>query len=125
MNGAPIGSVALKGNGALREKVFVNRLYRAYLTLALIPKNEDGSRTVPIARLGSFEVRIVEFINSETCDGLDIWLELYNHSNQSSLDSCRCRDFDQAEVFAEDLICCARHLNDGDSGTPILDTLLN
>ena len=81
MNGAPIGSVALKGNGALREKVFVNRLYRAYLALALIPKNEDGSRTVPIARLGSFEVRIVEFINSETCDGLDIWLELYNHSN--------------------------------------------
>jgi hypothetical protein len=60
MNGAPIGSVVLKGNGALREKVFVNRLYRAYLALALIPKNEDGSRTVPIARLGSFEVRIVE-----------------------------------------------------------------
>jgi hypothetical protein len=112
-----LGSVALNRDGALREKVLVNRFYSAYVALALVPKNEDGSRTVRIARLGAFEVRIVEFINSETCDGLDVWLELYSHNNQSSLDSCRCRDFDQAEFLAEDLICCARDLNDGDLQT--------
>ena len=38
----------------------MSRLCRAYLALSLASETEDGSRTMPLARFGAFEVRLVE-----------------------------------------------------------------
>jgi hypothetical protein len=75
----------------------MDRLYRSYISLKLTPNSESGSRTIPIARFGAFEVRLVEFADSDRLDSLDLWMELYHYDTQSSIDSCLCRDLDDAE----------------------------
>jgi hypothetical protein len=40
----------------------------------------------------------------------DLWVELYRHDTQSSIDSCRCRDFEEVQNFGGDLIAQARLL---------------
>lgn len=75
----------------------MDRLYNSYIRLKLTPKSESGSRTILIARFGAFGVRLVEFADSDQLDSLDLWIELYHYDTQSSIDSCMCRDLDQAE----------------------------
>jgi hypothetical protein len=90
----------------------VSRLHKAYVGLTFAAKNEDGTRTVPIKRFGTFEVRLVGFSTGRKTDSLDIWIELYSYDTQSSLDSCLCHDLDEAEPMLEHLISSARHLNE-------------
>jgi hypothetical protein len=75
----------------------MDRLYKSYISLKLVPKSESGSWTIPIARFGAFEVRLVEFADSDQRDNLDLWIELYRCDTQSSIDSCLCRDLDEVE----------------------------
>jgi hypothetical protein len=89
----------------------MNRLYRGYVGLLNAPLNPHGWRTLSLERFGDFEVRLVEFADRRTTDAADIWIELYRHDTQASLDSCRCQDLDEAEVFAEHLIGHARQLD--------------
>ena len=86
----------------------MDRLYKSYISLKLTPKSESGSRTIPIARFGAFEVRLVEFADSDRLDGLDLWMELYHYDTQSSIDSCLCRDLDEVENLGEYFISQAR-----------------
>lgn len=86
----------------------MNRLYSAYLGLLLAPPSGDGSRTVSLARFGTFEVRLIELADRGMAD---FWIELYCHYTRSSLDSCKCRELDDAEPIADHLIFCARQLN--------------
>jgi len=86
----------------------MDRLYSAYLGLLLAPLSEDGSRSVSLARFGTFEVRLIELADRGM---IDFWIELYCHYTRSSLDSCKCRELDDAEPIADHLIFCARQLN--------------
>ena len=90
----------------------MSRLCRAYLALSFAGETEDGSRTMPLARFGAFEVRLVELAGRRKTEDSDFWIELYRHDIQSSLDSCRCQDLDEAEPIAEYLVACARGLYD-------------
>ena len=85
-------------------------LCRAYLALSLASEPEDGSRAMPLARFGAFEVRLIELAGRRMAEDSDFWIELYRHDIQSSLDSCRCRDLDEAEPIAEYLVACAKGL---------------
>ena len=87
----------------------MDRLYKSYVNLRT-PQNEDGSRTMPVARFDTFEVRLIEFADCNRRDSLDLWIELYRHDTQSSIDSCRCRDLEEAQNFGEYLISEARVL---------------
>jgi hypothetical protein len=88
----------------------MDRLYNSYVDLGLTPPNEGGSRTMPVVRFDTFEVRLIEFADRNRRDSLDLWLELYRHDTQSSIDSCRCRDLKEAKNFGEYLISEARVL---------------
>ena len=90
----------------------MSKLYKAYLALAIATQKEDGSRATSIRRFGPFEVRLVEFVTAQKADDADLWIELYSHESQSSLDSCLCSDLDEAEPLLEQLICSARELNE-------------
>jgi hypothetical protein len=100
------------GSQVRRRKRFVSKLYKAYLALTIAAQKEGGSRTTCIKRFGAFEVRLVELVASQKADALDLWIELYSHESQSSLDSCSCNDLDEAEPLLEHLICSARELNE-------------
>jgi hypothetical protein len=81
-------------------------LMRAYLALHLVPRREDGARDVPVARLGHYEVRLVE----AAPDGEELSLELHDHIRRVVVDSVHCEDLEVAEVFSEEMILWAREL---------------
>ena len=79
---------------------------RAYLALHLAPRREDAARDVPVARLGNYEVRLVE----PALEGEELSLELHDHVRRVVIDSVRCDDLEVAEVFAEEMILWALQL---------------
>ncbi len=89
---------------------FVNRISQTYVALMLAPRADDGSRALPLARFGAFEVRVIELGDRRDSDASDLWLELYRHDTRTSLDSCRCSDLDEAESAADEFISRARAL---------------
>jgi hypothetical protein len=88
------------------------QLVRAYTRLFLVPKGEDGSRRISLARFGHYEVLIVELAKAERAP--QFWMELYAHDIGLALDSCACDDLEHAVGAAAGLIHQARKLH-GDS----------
>jgi hypothetical protein len=88
-----------------------SRLHQAYVGLMFAPEQEDGSRAVPIARHGVFEVRLFELRDRCVDGAAPFWLEIYCHDTRSVLDSCRCDDLDDAEIAVERLVSCASALH--------------
>jgi hypothetical protein len=88
----------------------MSRLRQAYVGLMLAPESEDGSRTVPLARYGAFEVRLIEF-NQRTSEARPFWIELYRRDTQTSLDSCLSDDLESAEIATEQFVSHARDLS--------------
>jgi hypothetical protein len=88
----------------------MDRLYKSYVGLGLTPRNESGSRTISVTHFGTFEVRLIEFVDCNRLGSLDLWIELYCRDTQSSLDSCVCRDLHEFENLGEYLISQAKNL---------------
>ena len=88
------------------------RLMRAYVRLFLAPEGDSCARTVPLARFGSYEVRLVELTKAHADDVTPLWMELYSHDLRHGLDSCGCRDIEEAVLAAEQLVSQASQLND-------------
>ena len=86
------------------------RLSRAYASLAFVPECSDHSRSATLDRYGAYEVRLVEFLQDDPTGDRPIWLELYCHVTDSSLDSCRCDNLDDAETAADNLVSSAKQL---------------
>jgi hypothetical protein len=59
---------------------FAGRLQRAYVALMLAPRGKDGSRIIPLARYGAFEVRLIEFMQRRGFDAF--WVELYHRDTR-------------------------------------------
>jgi hypothetical protein len=88
------------------------RLTRAYIRLFLVPVNDDGVRTVSLARFGNYEIRLVELSHAHASDLPPLWMELYAHNDQECIDSCACHELEEAVRIAEQLISQARELNE-------------
>jgi hypothetical protein len=86
------------------DKVFSQlRITRAYIKLLCIPESEHNARTVSLARIGSYEIRIFEPFPTIPAASL-FWMELFDHDAQSSVDSCACHDIEEAVVRFDDFI---------------------
>jgi hypothetical protein len=92
------------------NKLRMDQLYKSYMTLGLTPHSENGLRAIPVAHFGAFEVRLIEFADRTQPERLDLWIELYRQDTQTSIDSCRCQDLDEAENLGQYLISQAREL---------------
>jgi hypothetical protein len=88
------------------------RLIRAYLNLFLVPREKDGSRTTPLARFGGYEVRLFELAPDFVAETSPLWIELYAHSSQSTLDSFGCDDFEAAVQVADEFMTRAKTLHE-------------
>jgi hypothetical protein len=108
-----LGSVMfLSASSSHKQDIrILNRLYQAYIGLRIALPQEDGSRIMPLARFGPFELRLLELAEHRRPDHADFWLELYRHDIRMSLDSCRCEDLEVAESIANDFVVLARQLN--------------
>jgi hypothetical protein len=88
------------------------RITRAYMRLLLIAPDKDGSKTVSLARIGNYEVLMVEFAQFWLADFPPLWLELYAHDIDAAIDSCRCHDLEEMVGVAKLLILRAKAHND-------------
>jgi len=96
---------------SLERNQFEQGILRAYVQLAAMPDQGDGTRTATLANYGSLEVRLTKLTQPEDNPHCipPIWLEVYSHATDTVLDSCGCFEFDETELAAAvDLICEAR-----------------
>lgn len=78
------------------------RITRAYIKLLCIP--EGDARMVSLARIGSYEIRMLEASQSSFADSPLFLIELFDHDAQSLVDSCVCHDIDEGVAAFEDFI---------------------
>lgn len=88
------------------------RVTRAYIRLFLVPEGKNGERTVSLARIGGYEVRLVEIAQTDAADVPPLWLELYSHDARLVVDSCSCHELEEAVAAADHLISQAKRLNE-------------
>jgi hypothetical protein len=73
------------------------RIIRAYVQLACIPRKNDGSRSLTVARLTQLDVRLTEALAEMT--GMPLfWLEVYSDTSHSVIDRYECSDFDEDDL---------------------------
>jgi len=98
--------------------MIAGRVTQSYLDLFLTSKGADGSRAAVVARIGMFEVRLVEMPSFSAPEGLSLWVELYDRDLKLNVDSCKCSDLDEAIDATHRLIDLARGLNNeaGEAG---------
>ena len=71
----------------------------------------DGQHTVSLVRHGEFEVRLIELPLDPHSDNIPLWIELFEHVNNTTLDSCGGYDLAHLAVAAEAFISQARDLH--------------
>jgi len=92
-----------------RKMTLETRLAQAHVMLLVMSKDEHGSKSVPLARYGAYEVRLVEPPLGSTA--FVFWLELFDHGCQVSIDSGGADDFEEALATAEYLASRAEDLS--------------
>jgi hypothetical protein len=95
------------------DKMIAARVTETYASLFLTPKQADGSRYSAIARVGAFEVRLLELPSVNSPEELALWVELYDRDLRVGVDSYKCSDLDEAIDAAQFLTAQARQQSRG------------
>ena len=78
------------------------RIIRAYIKLQCIP--EGTAKMVSLARLGNYEVRMLES-SQDDFDAAPLFsIELFDHDAQSPVDNCSCHGIDEGAAAFRDFI---------------------
>ena len=89
---------------------------QAYFQLIRVAWNESGSRSISLAKYGSYEVRLVERKPTAGADAPDLWVELYAKDAQTLIEARGCDDLEAAAIAAEQIMSKAERLqNDAPS----------
>ena len=86
--------------------MIATRVKDSYANLA--SKYDHGTLGTPIEWIGPFEVRLFEMPSVNSHEGLNLWVELYDRDLRVSVDSCKCRDLDEAIDAVQFLIAQAK-----------------
>jgi hypothetical protein len=84
---------------------------RSYIWLLRAPENVNGQRFALLAHRGPYEVRLLEPLQMRQIDDLPFWMELYDRSRNTSIDSYHGDDIEQATLAADALILQAEQLD--------------
>jgi hypothetical protein len=86
------------------------RISRAYIRLCSIPE-DSAEASVSLASIGSHEIRMLagEAINLASTPLF--WLELFDYSTNTSVDSFRCHKLEDAVPVLGDFLTQANELN--------------
>ena len=91
--------------------MIATRITKSYASLFLTSKHDDGSRHAAIARIGAFEVRLLEMPSANSPEEASLWVELYDRDLRVGVDSYKCSDLDEAIDAAQLLMAQATQLN--------------
>jgi hypothetical protein len=78
------------------------RIARAHIRLLCIP--EGAAKMVSLARIGNYEVRMLECSQSSFDAAPQFSIELFDHDAQSPVDSCICCGLDEGVAAFQDFI---------------------
>src|SRR5262245_33092268 len=92
------------------------RILQLYIWALSQSKCVDGYRTATVARYGTYEVRLVESSLDPQVDTIPFWVELFDHRNAATLDSCGGHDFEETAAGTAALISQACRLYNGAVG---------
>jgi len=87
------------------------RIFQLYVLDLMAEKFVDGCRAATLARYGSYEVRLVELLQDWQENTAPFWIELFDHENDTTIDSCGGYDLGETAAGAEALISQARLLH--------------
>ena len=87
------------------------RVTESYASLFLTSEPNDGSRQAAIARIGAFELRLLEMPSVNSPKEASLWVELCDRDHRLSVDSCKCSDLDEAIDATHLLMTQAKRLN--------------
>lgn len=93
------------------------RVAQAFIAISSLAESSSALRFVSVVRLGKYEIRMF----SSPGDPPRLWMELFDHGAGISLDSCSCREIDDAVSGFEALVSQVKYLNGGlgpDAGDP-------
>ena len=79
------------------------QIARAYVRLSSIPEDSPAA-SVSLASAGSREIRMIRGPKVGLDDGPLLWLELFDHSTNTSLDSCCCHRIKDAASRLQEFI---------------------
>ena len=86
------------------------RIASAYVKLSRIPENSSEA-SVSLASIGTREISMFR-LPEDGCDRVPLfWLELFDHSTKTSIDSFSCHEIKEAVAVFDDFISRAGHLN--------------
>jgi hypothetical protein len=91
--------------------MIARRVTESYASLFRSPKRDHGPRQAAVARIGTFEILLVEMPTVNASEEITLWVELYDRDLQFSVDSRKCSDLDEAVDAAHFLIAQARLLS--------------
>ena len=86
------------------------RITQAFIALSGISEGGSAPRTISIVKIGRYEIRM--FSGSPRWPGgtRRSWIELFDHDAQLSVDSCGCREIEEALAGFDELVSQAEGL---------------
>ena len=91
--------------------MIATRVTESYANLFLPSKHDGDSRHAAIARIGAFEVRLLEMPSVNSPEEASLWVELYDLDLRLGVDSYKCSHLDEAIDAAHLLMIKAKLLN--------------
>lgn len=95
------------------------RILQLYIWALSRNRCVDGYRTATVARYGAYEVRLVESLLDPQVDTIPFWVELFDHRNAATIDSCGGHDFEETAAGTAALISQASRLYHGACACPL------
>lgn len=80
------------------------RIAQAFIALSSLSGSSSAPRCVSVVEMGRYEIRMFNGLRTRTGDAPLLWMELFDHDAQISVDSCACREIDDAVSAFDDLI---------------------
>ena len=88
------------------------RVTQAFIALSSISGDAFEPRIISVLSIGKYEIRMFNGSPSRAGDAPSLWIELFDHSVPLSLDSCSCREIEDAVAAFDEMVSEAETLND-------------
>src|SRR5215218_1766913 len=87
------------------------RVTQAYIALLSIPESNSAARTISVARIGECEILMCNGAPARSGDAPLLWMELFDHNTNISLDSFSFREIEEAMAGFDELVARANDSN--------------
>lgn len=84
------------------------RVTQAYIALSGAPGSSPTPRTISVEKVGAYEIRMFNGLPARSGDAPLLWMELFDHDAGRSVDSCACREIDDALSAFDELVARAK-----------------